>query len=69
MKKQLHLIFEKITGGKRFTVRIDDPKEDLSKEQVQDAALTIVESEIFEDMVPVSAHIIETSVEIMDLAD
>ena len=68
MKKQLHLIFEKTKDEKKFTVRIDNPKEGLSKLQVEDAAYNIIESGVFEDMIPISAHIIETSVEVIDLA-
>ena len=68
MKKQLHLIFEKTKDEKKFTVRIDNPKENLSKLQVEDAAYSIIESGVFEDMTPISAHIIETSVEVIDLA-
>ena len=69
MKKQLHLIFEKVKDEKKFTVRIDNPKENLAKLEVQDVAYTIIVSNVFEEMVPVSAHIIETSAEVMDLAD
>lgn len=68
MKKQLHLIFQRTKDEKKFTVRIDNPKEGLTKLQVEDAAYNIIESGVFEAMTPISAHIIETSVEVMDLA-
>lgn len=68
MKEQLHLVFKKVSDEKTFIIRIDDPKEDLVKDSIEDAVLTIVESKVFGDLIPVRAQIITTSIENIELA-
>lgn len=68
-KKQLHIIF-KNKEDKFVTIRIDNPKEDVNKDNIEDVSLTISENNIFgEDLIPVRAEIIETTTETMFLND
>ena len=57
--------------NKKFNISLGDPKEDLSKENVEDAMDTILEQNIFKSndtdlAVKNEARIIETTVEVME---
>ena len=70
IKKTLELGF--LDGvNKRFKISLGDPKEDLSKLNIEDAMDTIIEKNIFKSnetdlVMKEEARIIETTVEVME---
>lgn len=66
MKTELLLIFDNPRDGKKFTIRVDEPVEDLDKLQIVSAMDEIIASTIFGDLVPVGAKIIETTTSVVD---
>lgn len=67
MKTELHLIFDNMTTGKSFTIRIDNPKESLESLDIIDAMDTIIENKLFGDLMKKGAKLIETTVEEVDI--
>ena len=65
-KEELLLIFDNLDTGKTFTIRIDDPLEDLEEIQIIASMTEIVESKLFGNLVMKGAKIIETITQSMD---
>lgn len=68
MKQVLILIFED-DEGKRFTLRVNDPKEDLTREEVGQAMNEILASKVFPKegnlTKVVSAEMVSTDVDVL----
>lgn len=63
-KEQLLLIFNNSFDGKKFTVKIDNPKSDLDSVQVEGLMEEIINSGVFGDTLTMdSAQIVKTVVE------
>lgn len=63
-KEQLLLIFNNTYDGKKFTVKIDNPKSDLDSIQVEGLMQEIIDSAVFGDTLTMdSAQIVKTVVE------
>lgn len=57
--------------NKKFNISLGDPKEDISRENVEDAMDTIIEQNIFKSnetdlVIKNEARIVETTVEVME---
>lgn len=65
-RKYIRMIF-KDSGGSNFTIRIPDPKDDITEEEILEAMDTIIQQNIFQGRTgdltnKVDARVIETNI-------
>lgn len=68
-KEQLHIIF-KNKEDRNVTIKIDNPKSTIVTEDIQSVANVIIQTQAFgENLIPVRAELVTTSIEEFYLND